>query len=327
MGLGRRLGYLEKPVISDPPRPLPTVDNTLLLPKSPPNEDRFICDSAQGLLAETLKGEIHRQLDAMSEEVSLSKEMKETVEPLRVKVYVPTVAYAQPHGLLEFIAGTGTSFFVLPEENVSERMRKRIHTLAKPLAMATVNGLLTVSEAINVGVPNLDRSIEFIVVKDSPPLLSVGRLCMLEGLGFYWPPRKTPWLISPAGKRIHLSVHDFVPYCPAAKPNSTVAPDPSVAQAISAFMAESERRSVTDGRETPKVAAGPSDSRSSGGDTTLPMDREEPAVTGDVDDASPESSDARSHKPNGDGAHDDVLPDAADTEAGVPALEDRMNIK
>ena len=106
----------------------------------------------QGLLADTLKGEIHRQLDAMSEEVSLSKEMKETVEPLRVQVYVPPAAYAQPHGPVEFIADTGTSFFVLPEENVSERMRKRMHTLAKPPAMATVNGLLTVSEVINVGV-------------------------------------------------------------------------------------------------------------------------------------------------------------------------------
>ena len=56
--------------------PLPTVGKTRLIPNSPPNEDRFVCDSVQGLLAETLTGEIHRQLDAMSEEVSLSKEMK-----------------------------------------------------------------------------------------------------------------------------------------------------------------------------------------------------------------------------------------------------------
>ena len=95
---------------------------------------------------------------------------------------------------------------------------------------------------------------------------------MLEGLGFYWPPMTTPWLISPTGKRVHLSVHDFVPYCPAAKPNSTIAPDPSVAKAISAFMAEIEKGGIADGREAPKVAAGPSDSRGSGGDTSLPMD-------------------------------------------------------
>ena len=131
-----------------------SVDKTLLVPNLPSNEDRFSCDSAQGLLAEALKVEIHRQFDAMSEEVSLSKELKETVEPLRATFYVPTAAYAKPHGPVEFIADTGTSFFVLPEENVSERMRKRIHTLAKPLAMATVNRLLTVSKAINVGVPN-----------------------------------------------------------------------------------------------------------------------------------------------------------------------------
>ena len=124
-----------------------SVDKTLLVPNLPSNEDRFECDSVHELQAEALKGETHRQLDAMSEEASLSEEMKETIEPLRVQVYVPTAAYAQPHGPVEFIADSGTSFFVLPEENVSERMRKRIHTLA----MATVNGLLTVSEAINVG--------------------------------------------------------------------------------------------------------------------------------------------------------------------------------
>ena len=190
-----------------------------------------------------------------------------------------------------------------------------------------VIGLLTGSEAINVGGPNLDCIKEFMVVKDSPPLLSVGRLCMLEGLGFYWPPRKTPWLSSPAGQRTNFSVHDFVPYCPAAKPNSTVAPDPSVATAISAFMAESEKGSVTDGRETPKVAAGPSDSRGSGGDTTPPMYREELAATGDSDAVSLESSVPRSHEPNGGGAQPHVLPDAADTEAGVPAPEDRMTMK
>ena len=122
-------------------------------------------------------------------------------------------------------------------------------------------------------------------------------------------------------------MHDFVPYCPAAKPNSTVAPDPSVAKAISAFMAESESRSVTDGRNASQVAAGPSDSRRSGGDTSQQMDREVLAVTGDVDDVGLESPDARSHEPNGDGVRVDVLPDAADTEAGVPASEDRMNLK
>ena len=57
------------------------------------------------------------------------------------------------------------------------------------------------------------------------------------------------------------------------------------------------------------------------------MDREELAVTGDPGDVGGESSVPGSHEPNSDGAHPDVLPDAADTEAGVPAPEDRMTMK
>ena len=73
-----------------------SVDKTLLVPNLSSNEERLVCDSVHGLLAEALKGDIHRQLDAMPEEVSLSNEMKETVESLHVNVFAPKAAYARP---------------------------------------------------------------------------------------------------------------------------------------------------------------------------------------------------------------------------------------
>ena len=108
--------------------------------------------------------------------------------------------------------------------------------MAKTISMATVNGPLSVEEAISVHVPNLERTVEFIIVKDSPPLLSVGRLCMLEGYGFFWPPRQIPWLISPTGRRINLQVHDFVPYCSANKPAAEPKVSKQVAAGIRALM-------------------------------------------------------------------------------------------
>ena len=45
---------------------------------------------------------------------------------LRMRLYQPTVAaYAQTRGPVEFITDTGTSFCALPEEELSERMRRR----------------------------------------------------------------------------------------------------------------------------------------------------------------------------------------------------------
>ena len=73
---------------------------------------------------------------------------------------------------------------------------------------------------------------------------------MLEGYGFFWPPRQIPWLVSPSGRKIPLDVHDFVPYCSAAKkPQTVVRPGTKVANVLSAMVClaceESEEKMVS----------------------------------------------------------------------------------
>ena len=174
--------------------------------------------------------------DNDSTRVTYSTEIKDSIAPLRVRLYRPTAAFAQSNGPVEFIVDTGASFYILPEEEISGRMRKRIQKMAKGISMATVNGSIVADQCITISLPNLDRTVEFVIVKDSPPLLSVGRLCMLEGFGFFWPPRRTPWLVSPDGRKINLQVHDFVPYCAAAKPKTEPKPTRKIAAGIKALM-------------------------------------------------------------------------------------------
>ena len=105
--------------------------------------------------------------------------------PVKVRLYSASAPrHHTDEENIEFIADTGTSFFILPEEELSPATRKRIHTLSSSIAMSTVNGPLDVDQGVSIRIPNLDRRIDFVVVKDSPPLLSIGRLCMIEGFGF-----------------------------------------------------------------------------------------------------------------------------------------------
>ena len=40
---------------------------------------------------------------------------------------------------------------------------------------------------------------EPLLRESTPPVLSVGRRCMHHGYGFYWPPGKSPYLVTPKG--------------------------------------------------------------------------------------------------------------------------------
>ena len=49
------------------------------------------------------------------------------------------------------------------------------------------------------------------MIKGSPNLLSLGRLCKLAGFGFIWPPYEDPLLRSPQGHCYRVPIEHFVP--------------------------------------------------------------------------------------------------------------------
>ena len=50
------------------------------------------------------------------------------------------------------------------------------------------------------------------MLEDTPPVLSIGRLCIDDWFGFYWDPGSyNPCLVLPSGRAIHLETEDYVP--------------------------------------------------------------------------------------------------------------------
>ena len=47
---------------------------------------------------------------------------------------------------------------------------------------------------------------------NSPSIISLGKLCMLEGFSLHWERGQTPYLLDPSDQRIELEVDRFVPH-------------------------------------------------------------------------------------------------------------------
>ena len=63
--------------------------------------------------------------------------------------------------------------------------------------MSTVNGNIAIHEGLRMAVPALEKDMEFALLPNSPPIISIGRRCMLDGFEFHWPRGQAPYLLDP----------------------------------------------------------------------------------------------------------------------------------
>ena len=82
------------------------------------------------------------------------------------------------------------------------------------MTLQTAGGLTICDQVIDLKFPHEDiDTIAMNVVESTPPLFSVGQLCMDKGFAFVWPRgSEYPYLEGPNGEVIYLEVHDYVPY-------------------------------------------------------------------------------------------------------------------
>ena len=80
------------------------------------------------------------------------------------------------------------------------------------LCLKSANGPVCASQMISYQCTTTGEVIDALVMKDSPPVISIGRRCMLHGWGFYWEPGEAPYIILPCGKTITCIVEGYVPY-------------------------------------------------------------------------------------------------------------------
>ena len=138
------------------------------------------------------------------------------VEPLN-NTQQQTSAPACPASTpLEVIDDTGS------EEDLISKYNRRVYfpkiqdTKAQdPVYLQTANGPTLADKVAKVNSPELGSDLSLFTLGDSPTVCSVGRKCLEQGFGFYWPPGEAPRFVRPDGTRVNCRlrgrVHVFGP--------------------------------------------------------------------------------------------------------------------
>ena len=80
----------------------------------------------------------------------------------------------------------------------------------RPMQLQTANGETPVSKQIATKISKLGCTKDMYVLKDSPSIISVGRLVLDDGYDFYWRHKdKKAVLVRPDGRRIVLENDNY----------------------------------------------------------------------------------------------------------------------
>ena len=81
------------------------------------------------------------------------------------------------------------------------------------IILETANGIIRSTTVAQQSVPigSESISVESRILHDSPSVLALGRLCMLQGYGFVWCTGQLPMLVSPSNKVFEIPLQHFVP--------------------------------------------------------------------------------------------------------------------
>ena len=107
---------------------------------------------------------------------------------------------------------TGSGHDIVTEAELSRADLSKAFDSVNGMSFTTANGLVDAGRQVPMQIPNLTESAEPFVMPESPPLLSVGRRCMLDGYTFIWKAGKEPLLVRPDGQVVELVVDGFIPY-------------------------------------------------------------------------------------------------------------------
>ena len=77
----------------------------------------------------------------------------------------------------------------------------------------TAAGITQSHSETRIRIAGIDGSIQASILKDSPNILSLGRMCGVLGCTFTWYPfEDEPTFYSPTGEELGIRVKDWVPY-------------------------------------------------------------------------------------------------------------------
>ena len=108
-------------------------------------------------------------------------------EGRRVKVFLKPTTASELSGPPRYIVDSGAAYHIANSGECSKELLAGASNLDPALEMSTVNGRVTVTDGFKIEVPALKKGMEFALLPHSPSLISLGRLCMLDGFSLHWP--------------------------------------------------------------------------------------------------------------------------------------------
>jgi len=99
----------------------------------------------------------------------------------------------------QLIADTGAGVNLMSKSELGAHELKFVEKLARPIKLNTANGVTTTDEVLPLELPSLDDTLDFVLLENTPAVVSVGERCMTKGYGFYWPPNGDPFFVLPGG--------------------------------------------------------------------------------------------------------------------------------
>ena len=136
---------------------------------------------------------------------SIEKENVHKVAALRME----TVS-ASP--IQKWIFDSGSGIDLVDSSSVAH-LTHEWESLESPRTLHTAGGLVACNNKVSMFLNVLGEVITPSLVPSTPPVLSLGRRCIRDGLDFWWPPYSlSPRIVTPEGKTIYLTVHGDIPY-------------------------------------------------------------------------------------------------------------------
>ena len=113
----------------------------------------------------------------------------------------------------KYVVDSGASLHIIGWRNTSTTERRTARKSSRIYNIQTANGMIQADWECYISVEDLQISVWAIMTNnDSPPILSLGRLCHESGFSYEWPEDESPFLTKTStGARYYCNEENFVP--------------------------------------------------------------------------------------------------------------------
>jgi hypothetical protein len=113
-------------------------------------------------------------------------------------------------GIQRWLADTSCGYDLVQTSMVEELGGQSLIRLREPKYLQTANGVTSLHRDITMCILQLDEFAEILCVRNTLPVISIGKRCVEMGYCFHWPPySESPFFVKPDGTRVTCLVKQY----------------------------------------------------------------------------------------------------------------------